>query len=431
MLRQLFKKDNHGQIALYLLIVVIVVIYFLTRNFSSPQSAGIPPKPIVGLCCDSGDGDKCKPSQDADKTFTFEGQKYGLLKSDITFSEAIYHLKDTGEKFNEDPIIVNTSNQISSECGKGVDDQVWGPGGCVAIPKAEIIYVCRENCASATTDTSFCGSYPGLSCYGTHESEYDVYFRLSDLPTPGVPDVIKNCSKVAATGNAPGLQQIVMNNTDSKSNSIQLKTFSIVDNKGIPWLSPYCKPAIYLYPKEKMQINVKVAPKGKLTLTIPPYPQTGWDVTADPNGDIWSGNNLYKYLYYEAQVPDKLIDPQDSGYVVPFSQLSALLTNILPKLGLNFTEQQDFITYWLKVLPQSPFYRIDVIPVTTLNAIAPLDITPKPDSLIRVTLYFIPLADKINLKTPDLPIVKRDGFTVVEWGGLFKKDETHPFTCLQ
>ena len=49
---------------------------------------------------------------------------------------------------------------------------------------------------------------------------------------------------------------------------------------------------------------------------------------------------------------------------------------------------------------------------------AQLNITPKPDNLIRIMMVFKPLNSKINIKPQALikaPV--RSGFTVVEWGG--------------
>ena len=48
----------------------------------------------------------------------------------------------------------------------------------------------------------------------------------------------------------------------------------------------------------------------------------------------------------------------------------------------------------------------------------PLDITPTPDTLIRVLMEYKPLDDKIDLPEQILPPPPaRTGFTVVEWGG--------------
>jgi hypothetical protein len=66
-----------------------------------------------------------------------------------------------------------------------------------------------------------------------------------------------------------------------------------------------------------------------------------------------------------------------------------------------------------------------------VDSLAPLTIEPKPDSVLRVSLYFKALEEKIDVTPPALSPFERKGFTVTEWGGLFKADKEHPnFTCV-
>ena len=178
-------------------------------------------------------------------------------------------------------------------------------------------------------------------------------------------------------------------------------------------------------------MHVGIAPKGKLTYTIPSYPSSGWDVLAKPNGDIVYNNNGYDYLYYEAEIPDSEITKPTEGFVVEKEKIKSLLDTILPKLSLNKKEADQFTKYWLSVLPDSPFYFVGIVSTSSLDSIAPLSILPKPDTIIRVTLYFEALDNKISLPQPQIVPIKRQGFTVVEWGGIFKRDKNHNFSCLQ
>lgn len=427
------KFVKRGSISTYLLIILTIGLAIILMDIYSPDVSVEKPSSanIVSSCCDSGDGDACKPQTGKDQTFTFRNKEYGLLKSNITLAEAVYHLEDTKEKFKEDPIIINTTQAYGiGECGRGRYDQVWGEGGCVPIPDDQLVYVCRKNCVPSTGGL-FCGTH-NISCYGTQKTEYDVYFRLSDYPTPSIPDVVKNCQKSVPQGAGLGKQQIVFKPHPAEK-SLQLQTFSVSENIGsIPWLSPYCKPVIYLYPPKKTEVNVKIAPVGNLVLTIPPYNhRTGWSVTAYPNGEIYQGLERFDNLFYEAQTPDNLIDTETKeGYVVTYSNIKPKLEEILPQLGLNTNEEQEFINYWTKVLPKSPLYFIGIVPQTVLDNISPLKISPTPTTLIRVTLYFKPLDRMISVSSPTFRHSTREGFTVVEWGGLFKMDEKHPFTCL-
>jgi len=154
------------------------------------------------------------------------------------------------------------------------------------------------------------------------------------------------------------------------------------------WFAAWCKPAINLYPAEKSNIHVEVAPVGKFTQTIPLYPVGGWNVTASPDGEIAYKNATYPYLYWEAAIPDKLLNVPQKGYSVPRKDLAKLFENILPKLGLNEREKLQFTNYWLKALPASPYYFVGVVPENEIDALAPLSIQPAPDSQLRVALYF-------------------------------------------
>ena len=47
-----------------------------------------------------------------------------------------------------------------------------------------------------------------------------------------------------------------------------------------------------------------------------------------------------------------------------------------------------------------------------------LIISPKPDSLLRVSIHIKKVNSKVNIKEQKLPTFSRHGFTAVEWGGM-------------
>lgn len=55
-----------------------------------------------------------------------------------------------------------------------------------------------------------------------------------------------------------------------------------------------------------------------------------------------------------------------------------------------------------------------------MNEAIKLNLSKKPDSILRAYFYFVPLNDNDNLeiKKPEIKNFKRNGFTVVEWGGI-------------
>jgi len=48
---------------------------------------------------------------------------------------------------------------------------------------------------------------------------------------------------------------------------------------------------------------------------------------------------------------------------------------------------------------------------------AKLNITPTPDSLLRVFMAYVPLEEAVDIEPQQLETFERKGFTVVEWGG--------------
>lgn len=196
-----------------------------------------------------------------------------------------------------------------------------------------------------------------------------------------------------------------------------------------------CKPAVYLYPKDKQLINVKVFPKGELSFTTPPYnKQTGWTVWATPEGYLSNYNKssiTHNYLYYESKLLDSEINKPEKGWVVKPAQLENLFNDILPKLGLNEKEQTDFMAYWLDKLPDSPYYFVGIIEKPQRDYLETLNVTPKPDTSIRFSLYFEALDQPKAVQKPEIQTPNREGFTLVDWGGMVKLHPNTPFTCSQ
>lgn len=179
-----------------------------------------------------------------------------------------------------------------------------------------------------------------------------------------------------------------------------------------------CKPAIYLYPKEKTELNVRVFPNGGFTYTNPPYGE-GWNVTAYPDGrikDPKSGKE-YDYLYWEGTALDYPI--KNEGWAVKKNDLNGFFDEKLAKLGMNKKEIDDFKEYWLRRLVVKPYYQLSFLTQSEFNEFAPLAISPqKSQTIIRVMMTAKGLNETKEIPAQYLPPTPiRNGFTVVEWGG--------------
>ncbi len=228
--------------------------------------------------------------------------------------------------------------------------------------------------------------------------------------------------------------------TSASNQQLQLEWFAFSQGESADFMTAHCKPAVYLYPPQKMQVNVKVFPAGTLTYTDPLYDsKRGWTVDAYPDGTITTTYHLpptnYPYLYFESKVPDSIIKKPTKGWMVRFEDLNNWYYDVLPRLGLNSLQTQDFADYWNKALQPAPYYFVGVIDQSNVDQIERLEITPKPDYINRVRIYFERLDSPKVVEAPQLEAksfkLSASSFSVVEWGGMVKNDPNHPFTCSQ
>ena len=176
------------------------------------------------------------------------------------------------------------------------------------------------------------------------------------------------------------------------------------------------KPIIYLYPTNEMKVSVKLGLPDKLSCTYPNY-SSSWEVMAKPNGDLQdlkSGRNLYS-LYWEGI--NNLSKEIYEGFCIKGEDSSKFLEEKLEILGLSDREANEFIIYWLPRLEEHKYNLISFETMEEINDNMPLEITPKPDSIIRVMMRFKGVDSHIDLSEQKLQTPQRTGFVVVEWGG--------------
>ncbi len=178
------------------------------------------------------------------------------------------------------------------------------------------------------------------------------------------------------------------------------------------------KPVIYLYPTAPLSVNVQV--EAAITTSEPTYNQ-GWNVWAKPSGQLTTASGeQFNSLFWEGK--GKGVYPEiTKGRVVARINVAEELSQDLTALGLNDTEIADFLEFWLPRMPNSKYIRLTWLQTKEMNALAPLHITPQPDTIIRVFLDFAGQdTATTNLPLQKLTTIPRRGFTVVEWGGLLE-----------
>ncbi|MDB5162276.1 MAG: hypothetical protein JWM52_784 [Candidatus Saccharibacteria bacterium] len=177
------------------------------------------------------------------------------------------------------------------------------------------------------------------------------------------------------------------------------------------------KPVVYLYPTKTTSVNVSVG--ANVTVSEPFYnPSTGWkNVIAQPNGQLSYQGKSYDSLFWEGTGfgPYPAIT---SGTVVTRSQAESTIRAQLKAQGLNTKETNDFMDFWASRIPNTAYVRLTWFSTKALNSLAPLAISPAPQTTIRVFLDMRGLDQPISMPAQHFTAPARNGFTVVEWGGL-------------
>ncbi len=176
------------------------------------------------------------------------------------------------------------------------------------------------------------------------------------------------------------------------------------------------KPALYLYPETPTEVTVRLVTNGKLTSTYPAYGRDGWqEVMAYPDGTLIHEDREYYCLYWEASVD---MEPDMTrGACVKGEDTAAYLEYALSALGLTAREANEFIIYWLPKLEQSP-YNLITFQTEAYTSVVGLEITPAPDSLLRVCMVAKPLDAPVEIEEQAFEPFEREGFVAVEWGGV-------------
>lgn len=177
------------------------------------------------------------------------------------------------------------------------------------------------------------------------------------------------------------------------------------------------KPIIYLYPEQEEKVQVKLGNPQYISCIYPKY-EGSWNVIAKPDGtliDEKTGKNYYA-LYWEGEGIPKNTDKRE-GFCIKGEDTVDFLEEKLKILGLNDRETEEFIIYWLPKMQNNAYNYIRFETVEEQNKAMPLEITPKPDSIIRIMMDWKGLESPIQVKEQVLKTPERKGFVAIEWGG--------------
>lgn len=179
------------------------------------------------------------------------------------------------------------------------------------------------------------------------------------------------------------------------------------------------KPNIYIYPTETVQLEVSLNfPQGGEVINSLPEYGNGWNVSVDPDGMI---EYTYRFLFYESIQPDAW--QYSDGWVMNQADLETFFRENLLHAGFQGQEIEDFVDYWIPLLRDYPFYTIYPQTTSVIEQLVELNFSAEPDAVLRL-FYVIrgyEEAPVLHLAVPEEPdAFERDGFFVVEWGGILK-----------
>lgn len=179
----------------------------------------------------------------------------------------------------------------------------------------------------------------------------------------------------------------------------------------------YAKPVLYLYPKsDNTFIKITFENKNIISTTYPKY-NDSWEVYADKNGNLKDKNNNKYYALYWDEKTHKNVS-FESGFYVTKENAIDFLEEKLNYIGLNYKEKNEFIMYWLPVLEKNEKSLVYFEFTNSREKFNKLNITPKPDSILRLAIHIKKVDRKIDIKEQKLYKFDRKGFTAVEWGGV-------------
>jgi len=173
------------------------------------------------------------------------------------------------------------------------------------------------------------------------------------------------------------------------------------------------KPNIYLYPPNKVEMEVFLSfPKGgHITESIPKYTD-GWLIDVEPSGRI---NDNYDYLYYECEITD--IFQKSEGWLIKGVDVERFFNANLESYGFNENEKSDFLEYWVPRIENEKDYYVYPQLNSIINQVIELKLSIVPEESFRL-FYLIEAAagEKVKLMEPKIKKIRRNGFTLVEWG---------------
>lgn len=206
------------------------------------------------------------------------------------------------------------------------------------------------------------------------------------------------------------------------------------------------KPAIYLYPDKEQKIEIQLDKSIKYINTIPNY-HKGWVVMAKPTGILYDlqpqytdcemlpynefgfeyskdacEHNVYPYIFWDGIQILKPLPKKEEGFIVENSEIENFLYDKAEILKLNKNEKAEFVSFWTYKMKEKNYdkFRVYFLQNEEVDKYLPIKVSPKPKSSNRVQIIISQAQDDEQAEEQILLPVFREGYTLVEWGGVIQ-----------
>ncbi len=252
--------------------------------------------------------------------------------------------------------------------------------------------------------------HTGLSGWYTENGKNGIYMVVEENITAD--EVFKYCTK---HDSCDGMTLQDLKETDRGYEYYYIPETG--ETGRIPtYIGGYAKPILYLYPIKDTNVKVTFDKPENLTTTYPKYINS-WDVLAKTNGDLYDQNGRYYYgLYWEEKLNHKV--DFSEGFYVNGKNAIDFLESKLSIIGLTERESNEFIMYWLPILEKNEHNLVYFELTKERDSYSKINISPKPDSMLRMAIHVKKVDGYTPIREEKLEPFKRNGFTVVEWGGV-------------
>jgi hypothetical protein len=261
--------------------------------------------------------------------------------------------------------------------------------------------------------------------------------RWSQSGKTGKFKIVLNCSDSVVTIKKHGFHDITISSTSAELNQHKIIiTAEMI--KDVPVVNPNIhpvsyKPVIYAYSDKPLQFNLTINPTGKFSFTYPQINENNtWaGMQIDAHGKLTDNKGKqFPYLFWESinepfAFAYKKEQSKWAGSLVDQKDIVAFLERKLTELGLTSIEQTDFITFWAPRMTHYSSCFIQFLVDEEYDQVAAMKCTPTPQNCRRVYLLFTGMDNasaqaqliKQNAVEQHFTSFKRNGFTLLEWGG--------------